>query len=303
MAPTSPVHVRQIVKGPLVVAAILIGSGCGATALPAAAPDPPGPLFVEITVELGLENLSSEWPRGSYRAPEILGGGVALFDYEGDGDLDILQIRNSPPDEFLAPAPNQIFRQNPDGTFSDVTSAAGLGDPGYGQGVAVGDADNDGDLDVYVTNYGPDVFYRNNGDGTFDDTTSAAGLAGNHWSASAAFVDYDRDGDLDLYVVHYVKEDPASRCSPRMANASQPLGIRDYCGPEQFEATIDSLFRNNGSGTFEEVTAKAGITVPGRGLGVVALDLTGDGWADIFVANDRRGQPALGQPWRRHLCR
>jgi hypothetical protein len=287
MVPISPARTVRIVRGLRVLSAILIGSGCGAFVVSPAAAESTGSLFTEITTELGLSGPPRTWPRGSYRLPEIMGGGVALFDYERDGDLDILEIRNPPPDQFEAPAPNRLFRQNQDGTFSEVSSAAALGDPGYGQGVALGDADNDGDLDVYVTNYGPDVFYRNNGDGTFDEATSAAGLLHDRWSTSAAFVDYDRDDDLDLYVVHYVQDDSDSPCSPQMASASQQLDIPDYCGPQEFEATIDSLFRNSGDGTFTEVTAEAGIAVAGRGLGVVALDLTGDGWADIWVANDR----------------
>ena len=249
-----------------------------------AAPNPQsagddGRLFTETTATLGLNDTPEPWQDGTYRMPEMTGGGVALFDYDNDGDLDLLQLRFPPPGQPDAPAPNRLFQQGADGTFLDVTAAAGIGDPGYGQGAAVGDADNDGDLDVYVTNYGPDAFYRNNGDGTFTDATEAAGVAGDHWSSSAAFVDYDRDGALDLYVVHYVKFYASNKCS-------NPKGIPEYCGPQNFEGVPDALYRNNGDGVFTDVSEKANITLPGKGLGVVCADLTGDGWVDFYVAND-----------------
>ncbi len=273
------VSTHRIVFALHVVATILILGGCDAPEVPPPLAAPVRTLFAEITAELGLSGPPEVWPDGTYTLPEIMGGGVALFDYDNDGDLDLLQIRSPPPGRFEAPAPNRLFEQRADGAFSDVTSISGLGEPGYGQGVAVGDADNDGDVDVYVTNYGPDAFFRNNGDGSFVDATSTAGLAGDHWSTSAAFVDYDRDGDLDLYVVHYVLFDPENRCSSK-------TGVPDYCGPQEFDGTIDTLYRNNGDGTFTDVTIDAGITSPGRGLGVVPVDLTGDGWVDIYIAND-----------------
>ena len=238
------------------------------------------PYFTEITSELQFGDATTPLPDGTYSLPEIMGGGVSLFDYDNDGDLDLLQIRCPPPGKPNVPAPNRLFRQQPDGTFLDVTSTAGLDDPGYGQGAAVGDTDNDGDLDVYVTNFGRDAFYRNNGDGTFVDATVAAGISGDHWSSSAAFFDYDRDGDLDLYVVHYLLFDSGISCRSRN---DRPV----YCGPQSFEGVPDTLYRNNGYGSFSDVTAAAGITPPGKGLGVVCADLTGDGWADIYVANDQ----------------
>ncbi|MXZ01809.1 CRTAC1 family protein, partial [Candidatus Poribacteria bacterium] len=210
--------------------------------------------------------------------PEIVGSGVALLDYDNDSDLDVLHIRFPPPGKEKSPAPNRLFQQQSDGTFVDVTEPSGIGHIGYGQGVAVGDVDNDGDVDVYVTNYGPDAFYRNNGDGTF--TLEDVGLSNNAWGTSATFGDYDRDGDLDLYVTNYIQFDPETTCRGKH---SAP----DYCHPSVFEPTTDRLFRNTGDGTFTDVTQQAGIaTVPGRGLGVVCLDLTGDGWADFYVAND-----------------
>jgi hypothetical protein len=201
------------------------------------------------------------WPDGTYALPEIMGGGVGLFDYDNDGDLDLLQSRFPPPDRPDAPAPNRLFQQQPGGTFLEVTATSGLGDPGYGQGVAVGDTDNDGDVDVYATNFGPDAFYRNEGDGTFADVTSTAGFSGEDWSVSAAFVDFDRDGDLDLYVVHYVEFDPAVTCQWKN-------GAPEYCGPSNLEPTLDALYRNDGDGTFTDAAAAVGITAPGRGMGV-----------------------------------
>ncbi len=238
------------------------------------------PLFTEITSELQFSDAPKPLPDGTYSLPEIMGGGISLFDYDNDGDLDLLQIRFPPPGKPTLPAPNRLFQQQPDGTFLDVTSTAGLDDPGYGQGAAVGDTDNDGALDVYVTNFGPDAFYLNNGDGTFSNATVSAGFSGDHWSSSAAFFDYDRDGDLDLYVVRYLLFDSGITCRSRNDRTV-------YCGPQSFEGVLDALYRNNGDGTFSDVTATAGIASPGKGLGVVCADLTGDGWVDIYVANDQ----------------
>ena len=236
------------------------------------------PLFTEVTSTLGFVQTETPWPAGTHALPEIIGSGVALFDYDNDNALDVLHIRFPPPENPDAPAPNRLFQQQPDGTFVDVTETAGIGDKGYGQGVAIGDVDNDGDADVYVTNYGPDAFYRNNGDGTF--SLAAVGMSNEAWGTSATFGDYDRDGYLDLYVANYVQFDPESVCRGKH---SAP----DYCNPQVFDAAPDRLFRNRGDGTFSDVTEQAGIAaMPGRGLGVVCLDLTGDGWVDFFVAND-----------------
>lgn len=255
-------------------------------------------LFTEITSEAGLADNSEQWPsKGSYILPEIMGGGIALFDYDNDNDLDLLQIRSllfrgatdeteRHTTEFFSEHQTglfwphfRLFQQQADGSFSDVTDGTGLDDAGYGQGVAVGDTDNDGDLDLYITNYGPDAFYRNNGDGTFVNATDAAGFAGGGWSTSAAFLDYDADGYLDLYVARYLRFDPAVSCQ-RLSDA------RDYCGPQSFEGIPDSLYRNNGDGTFSDVTAEVGIISSDKGLGVVCADFTSDGWVDLYVAND-----------------
>ena len=245
------------------------------------------PFFTEVTAALGFTQTETPWQAGTYALPEVIGSGVALFDYDNDGALDVLHIRFPPPGvpihywkggEGNAPAPNRLFRQQTDGTFVDVTETAGIGHEGYGQGVAIGDVDNDGDADVYVTNYRADVFYRNNGDGTF--TLQKVGLSNEAWGTSATFGDYDRDGYLDLYVANYVQFDPEAVCRGKH-------GAPDYCNPQVFEPAADRLFRNNGDGTFTDVSQQAGIAaMPGRGLGVVCLDVTGDGWADFYVAND-----------------
>ena len=262
----------------------IITVGCQSDEQPADTPSANVPFFVEVTDKLGLADTSESWPNGHYLTPEITGGGVAVWDYDGDGDLDIYQVCHPPPAAFPAafekPAPNRLFEQQADGTFVDVTAASGLGDPGYGHGVAVGDIDNDGHLDVYVTNYGTDAMYRNNGDGTFRNVTRSAGVATEGWSSSAAFLDYDGDGDLDLYVARFARFDPHHRCS----NPSGPEP--DYCGPQLFEGVTDVLYCNTGSGVFTDVSKSAGITAPSRGWGIVCADLTGDGLVDIYVAND-----------------
>ena len=236
------------------------------------------PLFTEVTSALGFSQTEEPWAAGTHALPEIIGSGVALFDYDNDAALDILHIRFPPPGRTDTPTPNRLFQQQPDGTFVDVTETAGIGDTGYGQGVAIGDVDNDGDADVYVTNYGPDAFYRNNGDGTFSQ--AEVGISNEAWGTSATFGDYDRDGYLDLYVANYVQFNPEMVCRGKH---SAP----DYCNPQVFNAAPDRLFRNEGDGTFRDATQQAGIAaIPGRGLGVVCLDLTGDGWADFYVAND-----------------
>ena len=236
------------------------------------------PLFAEVTAELGLPSAHQPWPAGTYALHEVKGGGVGLFDYDNDGDLDILELRFPPPGHLGAEAPNRLFQQQADGTFLHVT-ASGLEDPGNGRAAAIGDVDNDGDADVYIANFGEDAFCVNNGDGTFTDATREAGFSGDRWSTSAAFVDYDRDGDLDLYVVHYVEFDSEVKVYALD-------GTPDYAHPSLFESTPDSLYRNNGDGTFTDVTRAVGINGPRSGLGVVCADFTGDGWVDIYVGND-----------------
>ncbi len=268
----------------ILVAAALCGS-CSAPPSREADLRARPPLFTEITGQLGLASLSGSWPDGTYFMPEIMGPGVAVLDYDGDGDLDLLVPGVPPPGDPQSAAPKRLWRQDSDGRFTDVTEAAGLGHGGFGSGVAVGDTDNDGDVDLYFTNYGPDQFFVNQGDGTFTEATAAAGFRGDRWSASATFCDYDRDGDLDLYVTHYLAYDSKTRCT-------DDVGRPDYCAPWTFRGVSDALYRNEGGNRFEDVTEAAGIRLPehgvrARGLGVVCADLTGDGLADFYVANDR----------------
>ncbi len=258
---------------------LLLFQGCGADL----SPGEQG-LLRDITSEAGLPVADRDWPDGVYQTPEIMQGGVGLFDADGDGDLDLLHVRVPPPGAAEQTISNRMYRQEPDGHFADVTEEAGLQEPGYGQGLAVGDTDNDGDLEVYVTNYGPDAFYLNAGDGRFTNAAREAGFRGDAWSTSAAFCDYDGDGFQDLYVAHYLRYDPGKRCTA-------PGGRREYCGPLSFTGAPDTLYHNEGDGTFSDRTREAGIVLPqegarGMGLGVVWTDLTQDGRPDIFVAND-----------------
>ncbi len=215
--------------------------------------------------------------------PEIMGGGVALFDLENDGDLDVYCVQSGRLGSPGAAGANQLYVNDGSGHFTNVSDASGADDTGYGMGVTAGDFDNDADTDLYVTNVGQNVLLRNNGDGTYTDVTKVAGVGGDDWSTSAAFVDYDRDGDLDLYVCNYIVWSPAGDLRCRNG-AGQP----DYCNPTSYGSPQpDVLYRNEGDGTFADVSAEAGIrTAFGNGLGVVCGDLNGDRQTDIFVAND-----------------
>jgi hypothetical protein len=240
-----------------------------------------GSMFVEVTVDLGLPVPSAAWPDGTYQIPEISTGGVGLFDFDADGDLDLYIVCHPPPGRPQDPAPNRLFAQE-GGSFAEVPDAAGLADPGHASGVAFGDADGDGSVDVYVANIGPDALYLNDGRGRFRDATAACGIREDAWSSSAAFLDYDRDGDLDLFVSRYLADDPSRVCRTGAAEA------RDYCGPSRYSSVPDVLYRNHGGGRFEDVTSSAGLGRAMPGLGVACVDLTGDGWVDIFVANDKK---------------
>jgi hypothetical protein len=241
--------------------------------------------FVDVTQEAGIHWKHVDGRSGQKYFMETLGSGAAFFDYDADGDSDLYFVNSAPLPGYIAEEipTNCLYRNNGDGTFTDVTEIAGVGDTGYGHGCAVGDYNNDGQLDLYVTNYGTNRLYRNNGDGTFTDVAEAAGVTEPRWSTSCAFADYDLDGNLDLYVVNYIVFDIAENpwCGLK------EKGIRAYCEPDNFPAQSDTLFRNNGDGTFTDVTKSAGIyNTTGKGLGVVWGDYNNDGAPDIYVAND-----------------
>jgi hypothetical protein len=240
-----------------------------------------GIVLVEITAETGLDVRHHAGPQDDYPMPAVMGGGAAVFDYDGDGDLDLYFVDyGESGSERSETGRDRLYRRGDDGRYADVTREAGLGDPGRGMGCAVGDVDNDGDLDLFVSNWGPDTLWRNDGDGTFTDVSEAAGIGDPGFGTSATFLDYDRDGLLDLFVARYVAFDPDLRCA-------QEGGRRDYCGPTQFEGLHDLLYHGEGGGRFRDASREAGIAaVADAGLGVVAADLDDDGWIDLYVAND-----------------
>ncbi|MBI4606021.1 MAG: CRTAC1 family protein [Planctomycetes bacterium] len=274
-----------------------------AAAAPGCGPAPGGgTVFADATEACGLDFVHYNGATGELYLPEIMGSGCAFLDHDQDGDLDIYAVQGAllgegktyeqslfPPRE--RPPRSRLFRNElatRGGTagagklrFTDVTDASGAGGTGFGMGCAVGDYDNDGDPDLYVTRFGPNVLYENAG-GTFRDVTDAAGVGDPRFSASAAFLDYDRDGLLDLFVASYVDFTTAThrRCT-RLG------GLPDYCGPGSYSPVPDRLYRNAGGGAFRDVTAAVGIDRRYfNGLGVACADFDGDGWIDIFVAND-----------------
>ena len=236
--------------------------------------------FADVTATAKIDFVHKSGASAEKYMFETFGSGVAWIDYDNDGFPDLYFVNGAPG------AANALYHNNKDGTFKDVTRQAGVpGKGGYKTGVAVGDYDNNGYLDLYVTAYGPNLLYRNNGDGTFTDATSTAGVAGGatEWSTSTGFLDFDRDGDLDLYVVNYLD----FRMDDNLYCGMKKDGYRMYCNPTAFDGMADRLFRNNGNGTFTDVSQQAGIANPaGKGLGVAFCDVDRDGYTDIYVAND-----------------
>jgi enediyne biosynthesis protein E4 len=242
----------------------------------------PQPPFVDVTAASKIAFVHDSGATPDKFMVETFGSGVAWIDYDNDGFPDLFFVNGAPG------ASNALYHNNKDGTFTDVTQKAGVAGTGtraHKTGVAVGDYDNDGYLDLYVTAFGPNILYRNNRDGTFTDVTATAGVAGGpaEWSTSTGFFDFDRDGDLDLYVTNYLDYhlDDNPYCGFRKE------GYRMYCNPTMFDGVPDRLFRNNGDGTFTDVSKQAGIANPaGKGLGVTFCDFDRDGDTDIYVAND-----------------
>ena len=218
---------------------------------------------------------------GAFNMPEIIGGGAALLDFDNDGDLDVYFVQGGHFDSNI-PEHNVLLR-NDDGMFVDVTKQSNTGDSGYGMGVAIGDYNNDSFVDIFITNVGKNILLKNNGDGTFEDVTDAANVGDTGWGASAAFADFDADGNLDLYAINYLVWEHG--LDLECFNAK---GTLDYCSPTNYMAPAkDILYRNNGDGTFANMSESAGIgTRTGTGLGILCNDYTGDGKIDIFVAND-----------------
>ena len=270
---------------PVVMALVLWAAayaGAGARQANGTAPDPAGPVFTDVTSAAGIRFRHNNGAFGKKYLPETLGSGCAFLDYDGDGWQDILLINSKNfPGRSGAPTHPALYRNNGNGTFSDVTKQAGLAVELYGFGVAAADFDNDGRTDIYITALGPNRLFKNAG-GRFVDVTARAGVGDPGFSTSAMWFDYDRDGRLDLFVANYVEwsEDRDLFCTLDGKTKS-------YCTPESYKGQSSSLYRNKGDGTFENVTSAAGLHDPtSKALGVALLDYDSDGQPDLFVAND-----------------
>ena len=242
--------------------------------------------FTDQTRQAGIHFKHTNGASKEKYLPETMGSGGLFFDYDNDGHLDIYLVNSG----TLGPASqphrdpehmNVLYRNKGDGTFVDVTAEAGLQqNHGYGMGCLAADYDNDGDADLYLTNFGKNQLYRNNGNGTFTDVTSHAGVGDGHWSVSASFGDFNLDGHLDLYVANYLDYQLET------AHACFLQGVHIFCGPHEYPGIRDTLYRNNGDGTFTDVTTRARVHNTGKGLGALFTDYNNDGYPDIFVAND-----------------
>jgi len=245
------------------------------------------PVFTDVTKEAGINIKHSYGDFDLSNIVEGTGAGAMFFDYDGDGWLDIYfvngcwltNVNDNRGRNLRGELTNSLYRNNGDGTFTDVTKKTGVGHDGFGFGCSAADFDKDGDLDLYVLNYGPNVFYRNNGNGTFTDISESSGLANANWSLSAPWFDYDGDKDLDVYVANYLKYD-----SGKFRSYYAAAG---YPGPLSYRGQPDALYRNNGDGTFTDVTKEAGIFQPnGRAMSATITDLNNDGLLDIYIPND-----------------
>ncbi|HKD18766.1 MAG TPA: CRTAC1 family protein [Thermoanaerobaculia bacterium] len=241
--------------------------------------------FTDVAAQAGLHFVHDRGATPEHRLPEMYGSGVAWLDYDNDGWMDLYVVQSGP----LPPAPrtekslDHLYHNNHDGTFTDVTEKAGIRNMNYGMGAVAADYDNDGFVDLYVTGYRGNVLYHNNGDGTFTDVTAKAGVAGPRWGTAAAWADFDGDGYLDLFVGQYADDtrDKDLFCGDRAA------GIRDYCPPVMYDGTLSVLYRNNGDGTFTDVTKSSGLgKAVGKVLGAMFVDLDLDGRPDLYIVND-----------------
>jgi hypothetical protein len=269
------------------------GPGCMAqNALPASTKTrPTAGMFVDVTSRDRIAFKQEASPTSKKYLLEAMGSGVALFDFDNDGLLDIFLANGARIDDGQAKGKspvkdepkywNRLYHQKKDGTFEDLTEKAGLQGSGYSTGVAVGDFDNDGKDDLFVAGFGHSTLYRNNGDGTFTDVTARAGVGGSGWATSAAWVDYDNDGRLDLVVARYMDWD-----FDEIYCGNREQGYRAYCHPDLFKPVSALLYHNNGDGTFTDVTQRAGLGKPAKGLGLAIADYDHDGWVDILLAND-----------------
>ena len=243
------------------------------------------PIFIDVTESAGITFVHTDGRSGMRLFNEFLGSGGGFFDYDGDGDLDIYLVNGTVQTEGGQDQTphNVLYRNNGDNTFTDVTDKAGVGSRTYGTGATVGDYDNDGDIDLYVTNFGEDQLYRNNGDSTFTDVTTHAQVNNSNWGTSCAFADVDNDGHLDLYVANYAAYAPENdiRCEER--------GVHVYCGPHAYPAVHDTFYKNNGDGTFTDMSVlyRPSDLMPQHGLGVTFGDYDADGDTDLYVANDQ----------------
>jgi hypothetical protein len=273
-----------------IILAALLCAGAGCRRSPEAAQNAPAQprsggslLFADVSEKAGLRFLHDSGSQGQYMMPEHIGSGAALFDYDNDGRLDIYLIQCGGTNSA---SKNQLFHQELDGTFKNVSAGSGLDVAGIGMGATAGDVNNDGLPDLFVTEYGRLRLFLNRGGGRFEDVAPAAGIESDRWATSASFVDYDRDGWLDLVVGNYVDYNSTLQCK-------DPAGAPEFCGPQDFQTTVSRLFRNRGAdagpgnAAFEDVTVRSGFTkAQGKALGILCADFNGDRWPDIFIADD-----------------